>query len=160
MSLSNAQQAFLKAAVAAAQLSQTQYGVPSSITIAQAILESGWGSSGLSLQANNYFGVKAVQGQDYVDFRTTEYVHGVPEHVMAEFARYQSMADSFAAHARLLATLPRYAPAMKVRGDAAAFAQGIKDGGYSTAPDYAEELMGLVREFNLAQYDNQLAKAA
>lgn len=147
------QKMFLDAAIPAAQLSQERFGVPASITIAQAILESGWGKSGLAVKANNYFGVKAVQGHDYMDFRTTEYVHGVPEHVMAHFAKYGSMAESFTAHAWLLSSLPRYAPAMAHRDDPRAFAEAIKAGGYSTAPDYADELMGLVIQWRLAQYD-------
>jgi flagellum-specific peptidoglycan hydrolase FlgJ len=149
-----AEQVFLNSAGAAAQLTQAKYGVPASITIAQAILESGWGKSGLSVQANNYFGVKAVQGQDYVDFRTTEYYHGVKTIVMAEFAKYHTIADSFDAHAKLLATLSRYAPAMKVAHDPAAFAAAIKAGGYSTAADYPQELMQLVNEFQLSKWDS------
>lgn len=147
------EQVFLSTAVPAAVLTQKQYRVPASITLAQAILESGWGKSGLALQANNYFGVKAVQGEDYVDFRTTEYFHGVKQTVMAEFAKYHTIADSFAAHAKLLATLKRYAPAMAVATDASAFAVAIALGGYSTAAGYPQELMQLVTEFSLTRYD-------
>jgi flagellum-specific peptidoglycan hydrolase FlgJ len=154
------EQKFLSVAIPAAQLTQAKYRVPASITVAQAILESGWGKSGLSVQANNYFGVKAVQGEDYVDFRTTEYVRGVKEIVLAEFAKYHSMAESFAAHAKLLATLKRYAPAMAVANDPRAFAVAIKLGGYSTAADYPQELMTLVGEFNLAQYDKLCSVSA
>ncbi len=57
----NAQQnAFLKMAVPGAQAAQKKWGVPASVTIAQAILESGWGASSLAKQANNFFGIKAV----------------------------------------------------------------------------------------------------
>ncbi len=134
-------------------LSQKQYRVPASITIAQAILESGWGRSGLATQGHNFFGVKAVHGQEYVEFSTTEFVHGVKEAVVAEFAKYASPVESFAAHARLIATLPRYAPAMAVASDARAFATAIKACGYSTAPNYPQMLMQLVNEFDLTQYD-------
>jgi flagellum-specific peptidoglycan hydrolase FlgJ len=151
--MTSEQQMFIDAAARSAHLSQSQYGVPASITIAQAILESGWGKSALAQQANNYFGVKAVQGHDYVDFRTTEYHSGQKDIEMAHFARYNSIADSFADHARLLATLPRYAHAMQVAGDPRAFAVAIKDGGYSTAPDYPDELMKLVDQFNLHRFD-------
>lgn len=147
------QESFIKATGAAAQLSAKQYGVPASITIAQAIIESGWGQTQLAVKANNYFGVKAVQGQEYVEYRTTEFIKGVEEHPLADFAKYETVAGSFAAHAKLLATVPRYAPAMKVAKDPAAFAAAIKACGYSTAPDYDTKLMALVSEFNLTQFD-------
>lgn len=148
------QHMFIDAAARSAQLSQEQYGVPASITIAQAILESGWGKSHLAIEANNYFGVKAVQGQEYADFRTTEYHGGQKVIELAHFAKYHSIADSFAAHAKLIATLPRYAAAMKVASDPRAFAEAIRVGGYSTAPDYADELMTLVNQFNLQRFDS------
>ncbi len=144
---------FIQAAAPAAQLSAKQYGVPASITIAQAILESEWGKSGLATEANNYFGVKAIQGEDYVEFKTTEFVRGVATHPMADFAKYASVADSFAAHAKLLSGLPRYAAAMKVAKSPALFAQAIKACGYSTAPNYPQMLMQLVQEFDLGKFD-------
>ena len=49
--------------------------------------------------------------------------------------------------------MPRYAPAMQHRTDPLQFAKGIKDGGYSTAADYPEELMKLVNQFGLGAYD-------
>ncbi|HET9519142.1 MAG TPA: glucosaminidase domain-containing protein, partial [Actinoplanes sp.] len=54
--LTNAQ--FIKAAVPGAQRGWREFGVPPSVTIAQAILESGWGRSSLSTQGRNYFGIK------------------------------------------------------------------------------------------------------
>lgn len=147
------EQNFIDAVAPAARLSHQQYGIPASITIAQAQLESAWGRSALARLANNYFGVKAVQGQDYADFRTTEYFNGKKEVILAHFAKYHSVAESFVAHAKLLATLSRYAPAMAVASDPRAFAVAIKTCGYSTASNYPQELMTLVNEFNLTQFD-------
>jgi flagellum-specific peptidoglycan hydrolase FlgJ len=154
--LNQLQNAFLKMVVAAAIATARAFGVPASITIAQAILESGWGTSKLATLAKNYFGVKWHQGEEYAEFPTTEHYD---EKVVAKFCKYDTVEESFNDHARLLATLPRYKPAMAVCNDPAKFAQALQDCGYSTAEDkdgnriYAQMLMRLVRQFNLTQYD-------
>lgn len=153
---------FLKMAVPAALSSQKLTGIPASITIAQAILESGWGQSALAKQANNFFGIKATSHlsmDQYAEFPTTEFVDGRKTSVMAAFAKYPSPADSFAAHARLIACAKRYQAAMGVCGNAGQFAFALQQCGYSTLEDasgnliYAQRLMELVREFDLTQYD-------
>jgi len=150
---------YFKTAVPAAMASMRLTGVPASITLAQGALESAWGLSDLAQEANNYFGIKATQGEDYAEFPTTECVHDVKEHVLAKFAKYVSVADAYAAHAHLLSAIPRYAPAMAVRHDPAQFALELQNCGYSTSEDehgnkiYASQLMQLVKEFNLTQYD-------
>jgi flagellum-specific peptidoglycan hydrolase FlgJ len=149
---------FLKLAVPAALASQHATGVPASITIAQAILESGWGQTGLAKQANNYFGIKTavhVAPESYIELPTHEVVHGHSVEERATFARYSTVADSFKAHGLLLAQASRYAPAMAVRGDAAKFAIALEHCGYSTNPFYAESLLSLVHEFDLTQYDSE-----
>ncbi len=139
--------------VAPAQLSQRLWRVPASITLAQCILESGWGQSQLARRCNNYFGVKAIQGQDYVELPTVEVVEGRNVAELARFARYPSAIESFSAHGKLLATLPRYADAMRHTGDYAAFAAAIKVAGYSTNPAYALQLVDLVEYYELNKYD-------
>lgn len=150
------QNAFFKLVVLPAQTAMRKWGVPASITISQAILESGWGRSALSRVANNFFGIKAVANASpdgYAEFPTTEFVDGRRLSEMAKFARYPSPAASFDAHAILLATTTRYKPAMGQSHDPAAFAQQLQKCGYSTNPAYAAGLMQLVTEFDLTQYD-------
>lgn len=151
------QNTFLKQAVPAAQLAQRKWGVPASITIAQAILESGWGKSALARQANNFFGIKAAAAQPavgtYVEFTTAEFVDGRRVQEMAKFARYPSPAASFEAHAVLLATLTRYKPAMQYCAEPLKFAVLLSACGYSTNPGYAALLAQLIDEFDLTQYD-------
>jgi flagellum-specific peptidoglycan hydrolase FlgJ len=156
------QSRFLQAAVPAAIASQGATGVPASITIAQAILESGWGCSALARKANNYFGIKAVQAANperYIELPTHEVVNGHSIEEEARFARYPSQAAGFTAHAKLLSGASRYIPAMAVRRSAAEFANAIQRCGYSTNPNYAKSLMQLVREFDLTQYDVPTASA-
>ncbi|QNI34515.1 glucosaminidase domain-containing protein [Alloacidobacterium dinghuense] len=154
---------FLRNTVTAAQYTQKTYGVPASITLAQAILESGWGKSSLAQKCNNFFGVKAVAHatpDTYEEFPTIEFVDGRKTSVMAQFAKYPSPTLGFAAHARLLALAERYKPAMACRSDVEMFAEQLHRCGYSTNPNYAASLMVLVKEFDLTQYDIQPDPAA
>ncbi len=145
---------FLQNTVLAAQQTQRSYGVPASITIAQAILESGWGESALAVKANNYFGIKAaLTSEPYVEFPTTEFISGRQAHVLGRFARYASPIDCFKAHGALLATSKRYIGAMAVAADPEAFAAQLQVCGYSTSPDYASRLIDLMRIYDLTQYD-------
>jgi flagellum-specific peptidoglycan hydrolase FlgJ len=143
--------------VPAAQASQKQYGVPASVTLAQCILESGWGTTKLSLQANNFFGIKAEHRNDpntYVEFQTAEYVKGAKVMIEADFEKYPSVEASFTDHARLLATSCRYAPAMGCRTNPQLFSHQLQTCGYSTSPTYGASLYSLITDYKLTQYDN------
>jgi|ERR1039458_2932580 flagellum-specific peptidoglycan hydrolase FlgJ len=155
---------FLKEVVPAAQASMRVSGVPASVTIAQAILESGWGASSLAATANNYFGIKAEHLADpttYAEFPTAEYVNGLRVMVMAAFEKYPTAADCFEDHSALLSQAQRYAPAMAVKSNAVEFARQLQACGYSTnrpplaakPPYYSDVLIELMTEFDLQQYD-------
>lgn len=151
---------FLKMAVPAAQASQAKYGVPASVTIAQAILESsnatGWGRSQLATEANNFFGIKATDVKNpehYIELKTHEYLHNHLELIDAKFARYEDPSESFDAHARLLAVAKRYEPCMYAANDPELFSMRLQQCGYSTNPGYAVTLQKLIKEYDLAQFD-------
>lgn len=153
------EQAFLSSVVPAAQATMKVSGVPASVTVAQAILESGWGSSGLAEQANNYFGIKAehlADAETYCEFPTAEYVNGQRVTIDAKFEKYPTVTDCFEDHAALLSQAKRYAPAMAVKSNAEQFAAELQACGYSTSPTYAAMLTTLIKEFDLEQYDAQL----
>lgn len=153
---SAAQLAALKAVVPAAQDSFRKWGVPASVTLAQWIFESSWGTSKLSLLAHNFFGIKAMQvnvPDTYEAFPTAEYVQGRRVIVEALFEKFADEDGSFDAHGRLLATAARYKLAMQASPNPYAFAVGLAKCGYSTAPDYALMLIGAIHEYGLAQYD-------
>lgn len=152
---SQLQMAWLKSMVAPAQMAQRKYGVPASVTLAQCILESAWGKSQLARRCKNYFGIKAVQGDAYEQFTTREVVSGRSVAELARFAKYPSAIESFEAHGHLLATAARYSLAMEFAHSAAAFCAGLQVGGYSTEPNYAHELMALIDQYKLEQYDVQ-----
>lgn len=75
-------------------------------------IESGWGQSYLSKQANNLFGQKAPArlqpGQRVISLETTEIVHGISERVMAEWLMFENAAECFRARMALLNRLPDY----------------------------------------------------
>jgi flagellum-specific peptidoglycan hydrolase FlgJ len=160
--MNQVESSFLANVVPAAMATARLCGVPASITLAQAILESGWGASSLARQANNFFGIKAASTTDpnsYAEFPTTEFVNGRSVRELAAFARYPSPAASFQAHAALLESAPRYAQAMAHREEPEDFAVALQACGYSTNPKYAQLLMQLVEDFDLAQYDTPAAPA-
>ncbi len=95
-------QEFVRQAYAAAIQSSEQSGMPAMVTVAQASLESNWGQSKLSQQANNYFGIKAHGTHARVQMPTEECEHGATIAVEAEFTKYLSMLDCFQCRDRIL----------------------------------------------------------
>jgi flagellum-specific peptidoglycan hydrolase FlgJ len=144
---------FITGIAPAAQASQAKWSVPASVTLAQAILESGWGESALTTSARNYFGIKARRIDPYVELKTDEFIGGTRKAVRAGFRKFVSDAECFDAHGELLGTLARYRPAMAKADDPVIFAVKLQECGYSTDPDYATKLARLIQDFDLTQYD-------
>jgi Mannosyl-glycoprotein endo-beta-N-acetylglucosaminidase len=154
---SNQPTTFISDAASAARQTASLTGVPASVTVAQAILESDWGRSTLAQNANNYFGMKVMGtlGNDgLVWMPTSEYdASGQLYQTTSAFRAYKSLADSMADHDRLLANASRYAGAMQVKNDPKQFASMIAQEGYSTDPAYADKLVALMDKYNLYQLD-------
>jgi peptidoglycan hydrolase-like protein with peptidoglycan-binding domain len=136
-------------AVAAAR----QYGVPASVTIAQAILESGWGQSSLTTRAHNLFGMKGTGPAGSVTVPTKEYLNGQWVTIQAAFKAYHNDAESIQDHGRLIATGHYYTHAMTLRNDPKAFANALT-GVYATAPNYGQSLISIMNRYNLYQFDS------
>ena len=143
--------AFFAMAVGPAQASQKETGVPASVTLAQAILESGWGDNHMG-DACNYFGIKAQSGEPSVTMRTREVEGGKSVYIDAPFRRFGSVEECFAAHGHFLRDNSRYAEAFQA-ADGESFARAIAAAGYATDPKYADLLVQIIRENNLTQYD-------
>jgi flagellar protein FlgJ len=153
------QSAFLTEVVGPARTSQRRYGVPASVVIAQAILETGWGDSTLSRTASNYFGMACAGGrpgpiaigcQTGPDRACDQ--QGCRK-VTAEFRVYRSAADSFRDHGRLYATKPRYARAYANRRNANRFVVEMHRAGYATDPQYGQMLTRIMVKYNLYRYN-------
>jgi len=145
---------FIAAATAAARASSATSGLPAGVTVAQAALESAWGSSELSRAANNYFGIKARPGGAAVELLTTEYINGAPVHVPAKFAKYASMTECFADRDRMIASLPAYGEARAAAADPEAFTRALARH-WATDPDYAQKLLTVYRVHGLDKLDEQ-----
>jgi flagellum-specific peptidoglycan hydrolase FlgJ len=154
----SAQRAFIAALVPGAVAAQQRYGVPASVTIAQAIDESGWGNSSLAAQYHNLFGIKGAGPAGSVTFPTQEFQGGAWVTIDAQFAAYHNDAESIAGHAQLLATSGYYGKAMADRSNADAFANDLT-GVYATDPGYGANLIALMKTYNLYQYDTAPATA-
>jgi flagellar protein FlgJ len=160
---------FINEAIVPAQASELQTGVPASVTIAQAILESAWGKSHMGA-AHNYFGVKAQEDKKrnvtygsvasgYVDKKTREHVGGKDIFVTAHFRSYKSMTDSFVDHGLFLKNNRRYQSSIEAYAknhDADEFARGLQKAGYATDPNYAELLITIMKKNNLYKYNQPL----
>lgn len=122
---------------------QTDYGVPASITMAQALLESAAGQSELALNARNHFGIKC----------TSEWFGGVyyyDDDSQGEcFRMYADAGESFKDHSLFLQR-PRYATCFEIAvEDYEGWAYRLKACGYATDPSYAQKLIKLVEDYRL-----------
>jgi LysM repeat protein len=152
------QRDFILAIAPGARESQRKSGVPASVTLAQAILESDWGRSRLSSEANNLFGIKALRepgSAGVYEASTREVYSGQSVMVLGAFKAYLSIADSIADHGNWFHDNRRYHDALTVRDDPRAFAYAISAAGYATDPGYAPKLIDLMDRFNLYAYDVQ-----
>jgi flagellar protein FlgJ len=150
---------FIAASVPGAQRGWREYGVPPSVTIAQAILESGWGRSKLSYYDRNYFGIKCFGTPGKIakschTYRTTECDKaGKCFATEATFRVYASMADSYRDHGYFLRTNKRYNGAFQYTKDANRFLVTMWKAGYATDPRYDVKLKALMSAYNLYRYD-------
>lgn len=131
----------------------TKYGVLPSVTVAQAILESGWGQSALSTQAHNLFGIKGSYNGQYVTMQTREVYNGQSYYIYDNFRKYANNSESVEDHGNFLYSNSRYA---NLLGDQsyASVARKLQSDGYATDSSYASSLIKLVEMYNLTQLDN------
>lgn len=129
-------------AAQAAKDAQSKYGIPAAVTLAQFAIESGNGAR-MPAGSNNPFGIKATAGQSYVEAETNEFINGRMQRVTQRFAKFDSLADAFDAHAKLLATASPYAAARTHESDPKAFANALT-GVYATDPQYGAKLNAIM----------------
>ncbi|PRY82895.1 glycoside hydrolase family 73 protein [Alkalibacterium olivapovliticus] len=134
---------------------QETHGIKPSITIAQAIVESNWGESGLAVNDHNYFGIKGDSTQP--SYATLEYEDEWVE-IQASFRSYASLEESVKDYAELIAGGTNWNPDLyKPVVEAADYkeaAHALKASGYATDPNYPIKLIEIVELYDLDQYDN------
>lgn len=130
-----------------------------SVTIAQACLESGWGTSDLAKNACNLFGIKAKEdwtGESYT-VKTAEYDKNNNKYfINAPFRKYRNWQCSLVDHARFF-----HAPAWREDNYKAVIGEtdykkackALQSAGYATSQKYASQLIGLIEMYHLDKYD-------
>jgi stage II sporulation protein P len=149
------QQQFFKSVSAQAIVTHKRSGVFASITLAQAMLESGTGSSGLTRKANNLFGIKAFAWTGKtVQMMTTEYLQGMDVSILAPFRAYDNWNESIDDHTNFLMQNSTYTEnGVFTSKTYQEQAQALQNAGYATDPNYAKLLVTLIKEYNLDKYD-------
>ena len=139
---------YIKKYAPAATKNMRFYKIPASITLAQGILESGYGKGTLAKKANNHFGIKCHKG-----WRGKSISHD--DDAKGEcFRSYKNPLRSYKDHSLFLVERGRYSSLFKLnRKDYKSWAIGLKAAGYVTDPKYAEKLISLIERFKLNRFD-------
>ena len=124
------------------------HGIPASIIMAQACLESGDGRSTLAVKGNNHFGIKCHNW-------TGEKIYHDDDRRGECFRKYASAEQSYTDHSDFLRYSKRYASLFDLKpSDYKGWARGLKAAGYATNPRYAEMLIDIIEEHSLYRLDN------
>ena len=127
------------------------YGIPASITLAQGILESGAGRSGLSRKSNNHFGIKC-----HKDW-TGERVYHDDDELQECFRKYKDPDKSFRDHSLFLTERTRYKDLFKLKkDDYKGWAKGLRKAGYATDPKYPKKLITIIERYKLFKLDAEV----
>lgn len=155
---------------------QKKTGILASVSMAQFILESGYGKSELAQNANNVFGMKcSLSGNTwsgstwdgtskYTKQTREQNMDGSYETITADFRKYSCVEDSISDHSAYLLGAKnggklRYA-GLKGCTDYKKAVQIIKNGGYATSLTYVENLCSIIERWNLTQYDVKESQTA
>lgn len=125
-----------------------KYKIPASITLAQGLLESGFGYGRLALKGNNHFGIKC-----HSDWEGKRIYHDDDEKGEC-FRVYIDPVTSYRDHSLFLTTRSRYDFLFNIKtNDYKGWAKGLKKAGYATDPKYPDKLINLIERFDLTRFD-------
>lgn len=131
-----------------AQVEQQKFGIPASVTLAQAIHESDAGNSKLARRTNNHFGLKCFSKkckrghcENFNDDTHKDF-----------FKKFEGVWESYRAHSEFL-KLPRYKACFECGQNFDCWARELQRAGYATSKTYSQNLQRLNQLFNLTQYD-------
>lgn len=133
-------------------------GIPASIKMAQAILESNAGTSDLATEANNHFGIKCGGKWDGPTFYKKDDDRDQRGKLIKScFRVFADGEDSFRAHSRFLLDPTksyRYGQLFTLeKTDYKSWAWGLSKAGYATNPAYANLLIHLIEKYSLYTFD-------
>ncbi len=137
-----------------AQEEMRLYKIPASITLAQGILESGYGRGELTLKTNNHFGIKCHTGWD------GEFDYHDDDERGECFRKYNHPRQSYRDHSIFLSSRKRYAGLFKLKPtDYKGWARGLKSAGYATDRKYPQKLIGFIERYKLDRFDKSVSIA-
>ena len=129
-----------------------KYKISASITLAQGLLESGYGEGRLAIRGNNHFGIKCHKEWDGKKIYHDDDKKGEC------FRKYKDPKESYRDHSLFLATRPRYAFLFDYNiNNYKQWAFGLKKAGYATDKKYPIKLINLIERLGLNRFD-RLAK--
>jgi flagellum-specific peptidoglycan hydrolase FlgJ len=131
---------------------QQMTGIPASVTLAQAGLESGWGKHA---PGNNFFGIKGEGPAGKQRLSTTEVRNGQKVRTQTWFRKYHDPFESFLDHAKVIAKGKYLKHAMEHTGSAREFVTALQSRKtkYATDPNYVKKVMNLINKYQLEKYD-------
>jgi flagellum-specific peptidoglycan hydrolase FlgJ len=134
------------------------HGVPASVILAQAVVESDAGRSVLATRANNHFGIKCKSWWEGAKYYYADDDRAASGQLLPScFRLYDSAEESFADHSAFLKGSERYASLFSPGNDYRAWATGLQQCGYATNPRYAMRLIQVIEQFNLHELDGLVA---
>ncbi|QRG65822.1 glycoside hydrolase family 73 protein [Brevibacillus choshinensis] len=149
-------QVFIELMAGSARQTYLTHHIFPSITIAQAILESGWGKKvpvdpATGRSSYNLFGIKGTGPAGSVSVESKEVENGQTVSRTSHFKAYYNYQQSIDDHADFLLK-PNYKKVITAATPQEA-AHALEKAGYATDPQYAEKLTALIKNYNLSQYD-------
>ncbi len=149
---SNPQQEFFRRYASYAIATQTMTGIPASVTLAQAALESGWGRHA---PGHNFFGIKGEGPAGSQWLWTREYREGRLVMQRQLFRKYHDPQESFLDHAQTLFQGRYLRHSIQHTASAEQFIQALQSGEvkYATDPHYVEKILSLIARYGLKVYD-------
>ncbi|PJN89003.1 glucosaminidase domain-containing protein [Bacillus sp. mrc49] len=139
-----------------------EFKILPSVMIAQACLESGYGTSTLANQAKNIFGTKGDYKGESIIMQTIEYVNGAPVQVRNKFRKYPTWEESLRDLANLYAFGTSWNrnlyTAVIGEKDFKKALKAIYDAGYATDPKYIEKLVNLIETSDLTKFDSMVGE--
>ncbi len=146
-------QEFLNFIIPGAQKGYSKYGIFASVTIAQAIEESGWGKSSLAKTDKNLFGIKYAGAKD-PSLNITQGSKPTDGDRQGIYRHYESWSDSVQDHAYFLKNNSIYTDAGVFNAKAPQDQiKAIKEAGYAENSNYVSNIMQIIKDNNLIQYD-------
>lgn len=164
---------FIAKLIKPAQANERATGIPASVAIGMAALETGWGRSSMTgnvtvdkglptekvYSVNTLFNIKCTSyvspyQTGCVPIKTAEYrPDGSVYYIVDEFRTYKDWGDSLLDYGRLLTTNSRYAKAFDYKAYPDQFVTEVRKGGYATDPKYADLVISIMKSNNLYQYN-------